>query len=45
MHSFNVDEVLSINLSANLFVFEDFNAYCKDRLTYSGGTDTPDELL
>ena len=43
--SSNVDEVLSINLSANLFVFEDFNAYCKDRLTYSGGTDTPDELL
>ena len=35
----NIDEVLSINPSANIFVFEDFNAHHKDWLTYSGGTD------
>ena len=37
--SSNIDEVLSINLSANVFVFGDFNAHHKDWLTYSGGTD------
>ena len=37
--SSNIDEVLSINPSANVFVFEDFNAHQKDWLTYSGGTD------
>ena len=37
--SSNIDEVLSINPSANIFVFEDFNAHHKDWLTYSGGTD------
>ena len=38
--SSNIDEVLSINPSANVFVFEDFNVW----LTYSGGTDRPGEL-
>ena len=37
--SSNIDEVLSINPSANVFVFGDFNAHQKDWLTYSGGTD------
>ena len=35
---------LSINPSANVFVFKDFNAHHKDWLTYSGGTDQPGEL-
>ena len=35
----NIDEVLSINPSGNVFVFGDFNVYHKDWLTYSGGTD------
>ena len=43
--SFNIDEVLSINLSSNVFVFGDFNVIHKDWLTYSGGTDRPGELL
>ena len=34
-----IDEVLSINPSANVFVFGDFNIHHKDWLTYSGGTD------
>ena len=38
------DEVLSINPSANVFVFGDFNTHYKDWLTYSGGTDRPGEL-
>ena len=42
--SWNVDEVLSINPSANVFVFGDFNVHHKDWLTYSGGTDRPGEL-
>ena len=33
--SSNIDEVLSINLSANVFVFGDFNVLHKDWLTYS----------
>ena len=37
--SSNIDEVLSINPSANVFVFGDFNNNHKDRLTYSSGTD------
>ena len=37
--SSNRDEVLSMNLSANVFVFGDFNVHHKDWLTYSGGTD------
>ena len=42
--SSNIDEVLSINPSANVFVFGDFNVHHKDWLTYSGGTDQPGEL-
>ena len=42
--SSNIDEVLSINPSANAFVFGDFNIYHKDLLPYSGGTDWPGEL-
>ena len=42
--SCNIDEVLSINPSANAFVFGDFNINHKDWLTYSGGTDRPSEL-
>ena len=42
--SSNIDEVLSINPSANVFVFGDFNVHHKDWLIYSGGTDRPGEL-
>ena len=42
--SSNIDEVLSINPSANVFVFGDFNVHHKDWLTYSDGTDRPGEL-
>ena len=42
--SSNIDEVLSINLSANVFVFGDFNVHHKDWLTYSGGADQLGEL-
>ena len=42
--SSNIDEVLSISPSANVFVFGDFNVHHKDWLTYSGGTDRSDEL-
>ena len=42
--SSNIDEVLSINPSANVFVFGDFHVHHKDWLTYSGGTDRPGEL-
>ena len=42
--SSNIDEVLLINPSANVFVFGDFNVHHKDWLTYSGGTDRPCEL-
>ena len=42
--SSNIDEVLSINPSANVFVFGDFNVHHKDWLTYFGGTDWPGEL-
>ena len=42
--SSNIDEVLPINLSANVFVFGDFNVHHKDWLTYSGGTDRSSEL-
>ena len=37
--SSNIDEVLSINPSANVFVFGDSNVHHKDWLTYSSGTD------
>ena len=39
--SSNIDEVFSINPSANVFVFGDFNVHDKDCLTYSAGTDRP----
>ena len=42
--SSNIDEVVSINPSAIVFVFGDFNIHHKDWLTYSGGTDRPGEL-
>ena len=43
-NSSNIDEVFSINPSANVFVFGGFNIHHKDWLTYSGGTDRPGEL-
>ena len=42
--SSNIDDVLSINPSANVFVFGDFNVHHKDWLTYSSGTDRSGEL-
>ena len=42
--SSNIDEFLSINPSANVFVFGDFNVHLKNWFTYSGGTDRPGEL-
>ena len=42
--SSNIDEVLSINPSANIFVFGNFNVHHKDWLTYSGVTGGPGEL-
>ena len=42
--SLNIDEVLSINSSANVFVFGNLNIHHKDWLNYSGETDRPDEL-
>ena len=42
--SSNIDEVLLIKPSANVFVFGGFDAHHKDWLTYSGGTDRTSEL-
>ena len=42
--SSNIDEVLSNNLSANVFVSGDFNIHHKDWLIYSGRTDRLGEL-
>ena len=42
--SSNIDEVLSINPSANVFVFGDFNVHHKDWLTYTGGTNRRGEV-
>ena len=42
--SSNIDEVLSINPSATVFVFGYFNIHHKDWVTYSGGTDRTGEL-
>ena len=42
--SSNIDDVLLINPSANVFVFGDFTVYLKDCLTYYGGADRPGEL-
>ena len=40
----NINEVSSINPSANVFVFGDFNAHHETWLTYSGGSDRPGKL-
>ena len=40
----NIDEVLSINPSADMFVFGNFNVHHKDWFTNSGGTDKPGEF-
>ena len=40
----NIDEVLSINPSANVFDFGDFNFYHKDWLIYFGGADRSGNL-
>ena len=42
--SSNMDEVLLISPSANVFVFGDLNVHHKDWLTYSSGIDIPGEL-
>ena len=42
--SSNIDDVLSINPSTNVFVFGDFNVHHNDWLTYSGGIDRTGEL-
>ena len=42
--SSNINKVLSMNPSANVFVFGDFKVHHKDWLTYSGGDDRPGEL-
>ena len=42
--SSNIDEVLSFNPSADVFLFGDFNVHHKGWVTYSGGTDKPGEL-
>ena len=42
--SSTIDEVLTINPSANVFVFGDFNVYHRDWLTYSGETDRAGKL-
>ena len=42
--SSNIDEVLSINPSGNVFVFGDFNVHHKNWLLYSGRTNQPGEL-
>ena len=42
--SSNMDKILSIKPSANVFAFGDSNVHHKDWLTYSGGTDRPGEL-
>ena len=42
--SSHIDEALSINPSANVFVFGDFTSHHKDWLTCSGEIDRPSEL-
>ena len=49
IHSFdnistNTDEVFSIDPSATMLVFGDFNNHHKDWVTYSGGTNRPEKL-
>ena len=42
--SSNIDEIPPINLSANVFLFADFDFHHKDKLTYSCGVDRPGEI-
>ena len=42
--SSNIDEILSINPSASVFILEDFNLHHKHWLTYSCGTTRPGEF-
>ena len=37
--SSSIDEILSMNPSANVFVFGDFNVHHNDSLIYSDGAD------
>ena len=43
--SSNIDEVLSLNSSADVFVLGDFNTHHKDWLTYCGGTDLVNSVI
>ena len=43
--SSNIDEVLSINPSANVLFFGDLDVVHKGCLTYSGGTAGPGDLV
>ena len=40
----NIDEVLAIIPVANVIVFGGFNFHCKGWLTYSNGTNRPNEI-
>ena len=42
--SYDMDEVLLINPSTNVFVFGEFSIHHRDWLTFSGGTGKPGEL-
>ena len=42
--SSNIDKVFSINPTADVSVFRDFNVHHEDWLTYSCGTDRPGKL-
>ena len=42
--SSNINEILLISPSANVFAFGEFNANHKDWLTYFGRTDRPGEV-
>ena len=42
--SSNIDDILSTNPSANVFIFGDFNIHHKDWLTFSVGSDRSGEL-
>ena len=42
--SSNIDQILSVNPSANVFVFSNFKVHHKNWLTYSAGTDRSGEL-
>ena len=39
-----MDDVLSFNRAANMFVFRDFNIHHKEWITYFGETDRPGEF-